>query len=103
MTVQVRESLPDAPAHTASACRLCGGALERTFVDLGMSPLCERFLAAEQLDVMEPYFPLHVLVCQTCFLVQLREYVSPDPSSGNMPIFPPIRPPGSPTPRRTAR
>jgi SAM-dependent methyltransferase len=78
MTVQVRESLPDAPAHTASACRLCGGALERTFVDLGMSPLCERFLAAEQLDVMEPYFPLHVLVCQTCFLVQLREYVSPE-------------------------
>ena len=27
---------------------------------------------------MEPYFPLHVLVCETCFLVQLREYVSPE-------------------------
>lgn len=27
---------------------------------------------------MEPYFPLHVLVCGDCFLVQLKEYVSPE-------------------------
>jgi SAM-dependent methyltransferase len=59
-------------------CRLCGGRLEHTFVDLGVSPLCESFLAAGQLDAMEPFFPLHVLVCGTCFLVQLREYVSPE-------------------------
>jgi SAM-dependent methyltransferase len=65
-------------AHTAARCRLCGGRLEHTFVDLGMSPLCESFLAPEQIDAMEPYFPLHVLVCKTCFLVQLREYVSPE-------------------------
>jgi len=43
-----------------------------------MSPLCESFLAPGQLDAMEPYFPLHVLVCETCFLVQLKEYVSPE-------------------------
>jgi SAM-dependent methyltransferase len=48
-----------------------------TFVDLGMSPLCESFLTADQLDQMEPYFPLHVLVCDKCFLVQLQEYVKP--------------------------
>lgn len=59
-------------------CRLCGERLTHTFVDLGMSPLCESFLAADQLDAMEPYFPLHVLVCDNCFLVQLREYVSPE-------------------------
>jgi SAM-dependent methyltransferase len=27
---------------------------------------------------MEPYYPLHVLVCNNCFLVQLREYVKPE-------------------------
>ncbi len=43
-----------------------------------MSPLCESFLAAGQLDAMEPYYPLRVLVCGTCFLVQLGEYVSPE-------------------------
>jgi SAM-dependent methyltransferase len=59
-------------------CRLCGAGLEHTFVDLGMSPLCESFLAGDQLDSMEPYFPLHALVCGQCFLVQLKEYVSPE-------------------------
>ncbi|HUB63561.1 MAG TPA: class I SAM-dependent methyltransferase [Methylocella sp.] len=61
----------------AARCRLCGGTLEHTFVNLGVSPLCESFLAADELDAMEPFFPLHVLVCDQCFLVQLREYVSP--------------------------
>jgi SAM-dependent methyltransferase len=59
-------------------CRLCGAGLGRTFVNLGMSPLCESFLRRDQLDAMEPYFPLHVLVCGQCFLVQLKEYVSPE-------------------------
>ncbi len=59
-------------------CRLCHSPLVTTFVDLGMSPLCESFLTADQLDQMEPYFPLHVLVCGECFLVQLQEYVKPE-------------------------
>jgi SAM-dependent methyltransferase len=48
------------------------------FVDLGMSPLCESFLEARQLDAMEPFYPLAVEVCGDCFLVQLKEYVKPD-------------------------
>lgn len=59
-------------------CRLCGSPLRHTFVDLGMSPLCESLRTAEQLDQMEAYFPLHVLVCEQCFLVQLKQYVSPE-------------------------
>jgi SAM-dependent methyltransferase len=43
-----------------------------------MSPLCQSFLTADQIDQMEPYFPLHVLVCSNCFLVQLQEYVKPE-------------------------
>lgn len=42
-----------------------------------MSPLCESFLRGDQTDQMEPYFPLRVLVCDGCFLVQLQEYVKP--------------------------
>jgi SAM-dependent methyltransferase len=43
-----------------------------------MSPLCESYLSAEQLNQMEPFYPLHVFVCETCFLAQLEEYVSPE-------------------------
>lgn len=43
-----------------------------------MSPLCETFLKADELDAMESYFPLHVLTCPECFLVQLKEYVTPE-------------------------
>jgi SAM-dependent methyltransferase len=43
-----------------------------------MSPLCESVLGVDALDQMEPFFPLHVLVCDRCFLVQLREYVKPE-------------------------
>ena len=59
-------------------CRLCQAPLKTTFVDLGMSPLCESFLMPDQINQMEPYFPLHVLVCSECFLVQLQEYVKPE-------------------------
>jgi SAM-dependent methyltransferase len=62
----------------AAFCRFCHAPLRRTFVDLGMSPLCESFLTAEQLNRMEPFYPLRVLVCQQCYLVQLDEYVSPE-------------------------
>jgi SAM-dependent methyltransferase len=60
------------------ACRFCGAALTQSLIDLGMSPLCESFLAAEQLNQMEPFYPLHAWVCGECFLVQVEEYVRPD-------------------------
>lgn len=59
-------------------CRFCGSNLEHTFVDLGSSPLCQSFLSADQLDQMEPFYPLSVYVCGNCFLVQLQEYVAPE-------------------------
>ncbi len=60
-----------------SACIACGTPLRHTFVDLGMSPLCESYVPAEKLNSMEPFYPLHVHVCEKCFLVQLEEYVDP--------------------------
>lgn len=58
------------------ACRLCGEPLSRTFVDLGMSPLCESYIPAERLDEPETFYPLHVRMCASCLLVQLPVYVS---------------------------
>jgi len=79
----VTEADPSAASRTSAlagpqgnVCRFCGTALRHTFVDLGMSPLCETYLAAGQLNQMEPFYPLQVFVCENCFLVQLQEYVS---------------------------
>src|SRR3954452_10301964 len=59
-------------------CRLCCARLATTFVDLGMSPLCQSFLSGDQIDQAEAYYPLHALVCSECFLVQLQGYVAPE-------------------------
>ena len=64
----------DTPGY--GGCRFCGAPLQHTFVDLGKTPLCESFLTRAELNRMEPFYPLHALVCGECFLVQLQEYVS---------------------------
>lgn len=61
----------------SNACLFCKTPLRRTFVDLGMHPLCESYVSQDRLDNMEPFYPLHVYVCEQCWLVQLHEYVSP--------------------------
>jgi hypothetical protein len=60
---------------TAAICRLCDAELTETFVDLGMSPLCESYLDGDRLDAAETFYPLHVRICRECLLVQLPEYV----------------------------
>lgn len=62
--------------QASATCRFCGNRLENTVVDLGMSPLCESYVSDRQLNHMEAFYPLHVYVCDHCFLVQLEEYVS---------------------------
>lgn len=57
------------------------------FVDLGMSPLCESYVSAENLDRMEPFYPLRVFVCSACFLVQIREYVAAEDIYGDYAYF----------------
>ncbi len=66
------------PSPVQAACRFCAAPLTVTFVDLGMSPLCESYLSAAQLNQGEVFYPLHVWVCERCFLVQLEAYVSPE-------------------------
>jgi C-methyltransferase C-terminal domain/Putative zinc binding domain/Methyltransferase domain len=64
--------------NNLATCRFCKTELRHTFVDLGMSPLCESYLRQDQLNQMEAFYPLHVFVCDHCFLVQLQEYVNPE-------------------------
>jgi SAM-dependent methyltransferase len=59
-------------------CRFCGSPLSLSFADLGMSPLSNAYLKPEQLSKMEPFYPLHAWVCESCFLVQLEEFESPE-------------------------
>jgi C-methyltransferase C-terminal domain/Putative zinc binding domain/Methyltransferase domain len=59
-------------------CRFCQTHLTDTVVDLGMSPLSNSYVTAEQLNAKEAFYPLHAYVCPKCFLVQLEDFESPD-------------------------
>lgn len=63
---------------TNTNCRFCGTHLTETFTDLGMSPLANSYVRLEHAQRMEPFYPLHVYVCDTCRLVQLQEFESPE-------------------------
>jgi SAM-dependent methyltransferase len=68
-------------------CRFCGTGLNQTFVDLGMSPLCETYPSAQDLHRGEMFYPLHVFVCEKCLLVQLEEFETPENIFGDYPYF----------------
>jgi hypothetical protein len=57
-------------------CRFCAAPLRHTFADLGTSPLCQKHVTPERFDHAEPFYPLHVYVCEKCLLVQLPAYVA---------------------------
>ena len=52
-----------------------------------MSPLCQTHIEPDQLNHVEPFYPLHAWVCGECFLVQLEEYVSPRQIFGDYAYF----------------
>jgi SAM-dependent methyltransferase len=58
-------------------CRFCGAPLAHTFANLGMSPIANNYLTEEELSRPEPFYPLHALACDRCFLVQLEEFETP--------------------------
>lgn len=59
-------------------CRFCSAELKRTLVDLGATPLANSYIRPEDLDKAEPFFSLHVRVCEKCFLVQLPTLETPE-------------------------
>lgn len=75
------------PQVVTKPCRFCGASLVQTFVDLGMSPLCETYPLASEFGRGEVYYPLHVYVCEQCFLVQLEEYAGREHIFSDYPYF----------------
>ena len=72
---------------TGPSCRSCGSTLRHVFADLGVSPLANNYLTGEQLNAMEPFFPLRAYVCERCLLVQLEEFQSPGRIFGDYAYF----------------
>jgi SAM-dependent methyltransferase len=68
-------------------CRFCKRSLQHTFANLGMSPLANSYIKPAQINQVERFFPLHALVCDGCFLVQLQEFESPEAIFGDYAYF----------------
>lgn len=68
-------------------CRFCDNDLILTFIDLGSSPLANSYLGFEGLNKLEPFYPLHVYICNNCYLVQLPVFQSPEDIFGNYAYF----------------
>ena len=59
-------------------CRSCGHTGLNTILSLGRTPLANALLRADQLDEPEPVYPLDLVFCANCRLVQITETVSPE-------------------------
>jgi len=68
-------------------CRFCNKPLTNLFLSLGSFPLSNSFLTREQLYQREVFYPLEVYVCNSCFLVQLQEYETPENIFGDYSYF----------------
>lgn len=68
-------------------CSFCEAPLKYSFADLGVSPLANSYLNDVQLNQMEPFYPLHAYVCDTCYLVQVKEFETPESIFGDYAYF----------------
>ncbi|MFM7583971.1 MAG: class I SAM-dependent methyltransferase [Caldilinea sp.] len=68
-------------------CRICGAAELQAVLSLGHTPLANSLLTAAQLDSPEATYPLEVVFCPTCTLVQITETVPPEVLFGNYLYF----------------
>lgn len=68
-------------------CRFCSAPLTTIFADLGMSPLANGFVPAEDACEPETFFPLQAYVCDACKLVQTRDVETPDAIFGDYAYF----------------
>ncbi len=61
-----------------TACRSCGYQELQSFLSLGRTPLANALLTPDQLDAPEETYPLELVFCSRCTLVQLTESISPE-------------------------
>ena len=83
-----------APAGSP-CCRSCGATHSRAPVaDLGLSPLANSYVPLARAGQGEMVYPLHAYVCETCWLVQLEAFESPEAISSPTTPTSPASPPG---------
>jgi hypothetical protein len=87
MDLKMQPTVSPEAVSPGAACRFCGTALRNTFVDLGMSPLCQTHIEPHQLNHPEVFYPLHAYVCSSCLLVQLEQYATPQQIFGDYAYF----------------
>lgn len=73
--------------ENALECRFCNRKLTHSFADLGLSPLSNSYLSQKQLNMEESFYPLHAYVCDSCFLVQMPVFETPDKIFFDYPYF----------------
>ena len=64
--------------------RLCDSDRFLSVLDLGATPACEKFLTADELDLPEPTFPLHLRLCEDCLLLQIPALITPQSSDSSV-------------------
>src|SRR4249920_2277008 len=70
-----------------SKCRHCGSALETSFCNLGMSPFANSLIESQEISAAEKHYPLELLLCSNCLLVQLDAFETPDAIFSNYSYF----------------
>jgi len=60
------------------SCRHCSATLSLELIDLGSSPPSNAYLTSEMLVAPEKYFPLRIMVCEKCWLVQTLDFAQAD-------------------------
>jgi len=79
LTKAAKPAVPaDARYQNTQQCRACSGHRLVEILSLGKTPLADRLLTEEQMGQHEPRFPLTVLFCRDCALLQIRETVASD-------------------------
>ena len=59
-------------------CRLCESDRLLSVLDLGATPPCEKLLSADELDLPESTYPLHLRLCENCLLLQIPALITPE-------------------------
>ncbi|OGE78153.1 MAG: hypothetical protein A2751_03255 [Candidatus Doudnabacteria bacterium RIFCSPHIGHO2_01_FULL_46_14] len=83
----MNDNQKDSGVRTVGNCRICRSTALAEFFNLGEQPLANSFLKAEDLEKQEPYYPLRVLFCESCNLIQLGEVVNPELMFGDYVYF----------------
>jgi SAM-dependent methyltransferase len=59
-------------------CRHCNQILSNTFIDLSTAPPSNAYISEDKLNHIEKWYPLRVMVCDNCWLVQTQDFANAD-------------------------